>query len=336
MKVLAACVVAAGSSIGLLGCGSDSSPAPSPPAVAYPKSVGTVWKNHFDAFAGFNIDKIMKDYNDDSVVSIFRDNCGVSTDGKGFLKFKGPAKIKEMFNGLFTQLGNKLENVDKVGPVNAGTQEGAPKVIEGAGAGGNVFLTWATKNLEGTANEIKYATDTFSFKQTGEGDYKIFKQNIVVTEPQKTTCDAIDPQSDLNPPVDPLVSNIDKAWDNHFKAFAKGDAGLTDIMKDYSDDSILQVYNFADNKFEVHDTKAKIEQFFKTTYATLGADPNNWGIGVPLQQVDNVEKSVFLVWTSTNIPHATDTFIFDDAGDSAIILRQNIVLRPASRVQIEV
>jgi len=343
MKVLGKCAFVAGTSIGLFGCGgsdSDStSPTPAPTLaptqapVQYPKNVQTVWDNHFAAFAAFNESDIMKDYTDDSLVSLFNDECLGNTDGKqaaGYTTYKGKAKIQEMFTALFEQMGRDDTKIDteKVGP-----DSGNAKVIDAAGPAGNVFLTWATKGLD--TEEIHYATDTFSFKQV-DGDYKIDKQNIVISQ-KDTGCKA---ESQTKPTKEHAecvaapenCTKLEAGWANHFHAF--GQQSAEDIMKDYNDKSIMQVYDFTGKKFTVYDTPAKIEKFFKDAWAGDGTTKLDV-TGVPLEQLDEDYKSGFLVWQSNHIAHATDTFIFDDEG---MIVRQNIVVRPdlPQRVQVEV
>jgi len=280
----------------------------------WPMSVKAVWDNHFSAFGEFDISKIMKDYNDASLVSIFNDVCNAdgARPGTGYRVFKGRHQIQRMFVGLFNQLRRDASHIARVGP-----KHGQPVVIEAPG--GNVFLTWATTNLPPN-DAIDYATDTFSFRKHYSGRYTIHKQNIVVT--QQGPCPFTPQQWPSNPPRTPL----EKAWDNHFQAFGQQD--VRRIMKDYTQKSILQVYDWGSNKYTSYRGLSAISSFFSTTFRDLGKDP---GVTVPLLQLDQRELSVFLVWKSKNIPHATDTFIFDTDGRTATISRQNIVLRPNSR-----
>jgi len=340
MKVLGKCAFVAGTSIGLFGCGgsdSDStSPTPAPTLaptkapVPYPKNVQTVWDNHFAAFGAFNESDIMQDYTDDSLVSVFNDVCDGNTDGtqaQGYKTYKGKAKIEEMFTALFDQMGRDNTKIDgdKVGPDN-----GKAKVMDAAGPAGNVFLTWATKGLD--TEEIHYATDTFSFKQV-DGDYKIDKQNIVITQKNTDNQQCLPaaqtkPKTHADCQTAGACTKLEAGWANHFKAF--DDKSETAIMNEYNDKSIIQVFNFEDGSFDTYDTTDKILEFFKGAWKDITT------VKPLLEQLDADHNSVFLVWQSNSIKHATDTFIFDDEGK---IVRQNIVLRPdltLSGLQVDV
>ena len=159
------------------------------------------------------------------------------------------ADIKGFFSDLFIQL-KAFENVQTIGPKDSNAV-----VTEGEDlAERNVFLTWRTG-----VPEIKYAADTFSWSEGANGAAMIRKQNIVTTEPQK-------PCNSANVVASECVGSsgpeklICKGWDNHFAAFAAGagaagnatkiTAALDKIMEDYTDDSIVQVF---DNSVAVAD-----------------------------------------------------------------------------------
>lgn len=312
----------AGASLSLYGCGggddATTTPAPAPKGT----TVQLVWDNHFGAFGGFNVPQIMEDYDDDSIIKIWNDKCFVADDGakrNGLKLHKGKAAIQKFFEDLFKQLDNKLDNVNTIGPVitKAG-ENGNPVVKEITGdkvADGNVFLTWRTGNLG--AKAIDLATDTFSFKKAGDR-YMIDLQTIVVSEPNGACASGGDKPDD--PPADnPLF----KGWDNHFKAF--GAKNVADIMKDYDENSIVQVY---DNRDTIARTEAYAEfkgiapitQMFTDLFKEIGDAGDNVAVG--LLEIDTSTNSVFLGWRSNSHPKATDTFIFD--GDK--IRRQTIVV----------
>jgi len=107
---------------------------------------------------------------------------------------------------------------------------------------GNAFLTWRT-HLTG-AEEIKYATDSFSW-QLKEGKAKIWKQNIITTELGKP-CGEVEIDAKDCTANQPLCDG----WKNHFDTFGAGgptsadNAGaLEKIMKDYTAESIVQVFD---------------------------------------------------------------------------------------------
>merc|ERR1711992_172689 len=120
----------------------------------------------------------------------YNDNCFIANASdesaqqkrRGYREFKGREAIAGFFDALFNQLGNDVQNVNCLGPSKLG---GTCTPAEGAGNGpvvqeavpgiehANVFLTWRTANTTGgMTREIKYATDTFSFRNVG-GDYFI-------------------------------------------------------------------------------------------------------------------------------------------------------------------
>jgi len=136
----------------LAGTATDSADA-GPPST----TVQQAWNNHLKAFQKQNVNKIMKDYYEDSEVRVF-DNNG---DPKATY-FKGRKEIKGMFTSLFADLYD-LTTLE------------AP-VIQVDEVGRQVFLVWKVPGC-GYHN----ATDTFIFKEVN-GAMKIARQNIVVTK----------------------------------------------------------------------------------------------------------------------------------------------------------
>lgn len=119
-----------------------------------PKSVADAWKNHFDAFGAQDVPKILLDYDEKSVVTVW--NTG--DDSKA--EFKGVEGAKKLFQGLFADL--KDLSTLKAPHV---------QVDEDIGNGsGQVFLVW-----ECAGCGYKKVTDTFIFRP----DFKIGQQNIV-------------------------------------------------------------------------------------------------------------------------------------------------------------
>jgi hypothetical protein len=121
--------------------------------VAYaPTSVQAAWDNHFDAFGKQNLEQILLDYDETSVMRIYN-----TSDAKK-VEFFGVAGARAMFEKLFKDLAD-LATLD------------APNVDVDE-AGKQVFLIW---NCPGCGFES--CTDTFIFGP----DFKIKRQNIVVT-----------------------------------------------------------------------------------------------------------------------------------------------------------
>merc|ERR1719203_750934 len=101
-------------------------------------------------------------------------------------------------------------------------------------------------------------------------------------------------------------------------------------MKDYAPESVVLVWNTADDKaVERHTGLDAIRAMFTKLFDDLGA--GNPGLEVPFLETDETSKTVFLVWVSTNVPKATDTFIFNDAGK---IITQNIQIHVTSKASM--
>jgi len=316
-------------------------------------TVQLVWDNHFGAFAGMDRDKVMWDYDDNSIIMTYNDNCFLTNANataeaqqkrRGYREFKGRAQIRGFFDSLFNQLGNNVTNVNCIGPERLGgtctpaadanngpvVQEAVPG-IEHA----NVFLTWRTANTTlGMTRLIQYATDTFSFRNIG-GEYFIDLQTIVSTEPATATDTADCPESDQRP-VNPADSTeeIYAAWANHYAAF--GSKNLTQMMFDYDDNSKIQVFDNREGqqRLYTYDTLTEIEGFFNVLFQqiTAGADAQGEeGVAVGLLEVEPAFNSVFLVWQSNNHPKATDTFIFKGAkiAQQTIVIESNAAISPA-------
>jgi len=295
----------------LLGCGgggdestTQSPPGPVPTPYA-PKTVTEAWTNHFDAFATFDVAKIMLDYDEDSVVATFNDKCQnakFNETSLGYKEHKGTAAIKTMFEALFKAMNYSLASLNGVGPLNYGNATNGPSVIDGEGAAGSVFLTWGHKT-----GGFDRATDTFSFKKVGD-IVKVRKQTIVTTEPN-TDCE------DAGPTVIPTDGAIAQGWNNHFVAF--GTENTTMILEDYTEDSLLQVFDKEVGEYQDYKGLEKIGSFFDALWTALadGGDPKSKpGFGADLLKVEPNLGCVFLVWHSDAFPKATDTFIFNDAG----------------------
>merc|ERR1712203_333342 len=65
-----------------------------------PKSIQEAWDNHFAAFGGQDVDKILLDYDDNSVARVHNNVDGSTAE------FKGLAGIRQMFVSLFADLSD--------------------------------------------------------------------------------------------------------------------------------------------------------------------------------------------------------------------------------------
>jgi len=284
--------------------------------------VQLAWDHHLKQFVAMDFDKILLDYDEDSQIGVFNDFCegAVPAKPKGYTTHKGTAQIKTFFNNLFDQLIN-INNAHEFGPNNFG-QEGAGAVVKEATNGvayGNVFLTWRTQNLGDQS--ILFATDSFSFKKVGE-NFRINLQTIVVTEPNGTC------EETTQLPGPKEGSPLKKGWDNHLDCFTQRNSNTSCMMEDYTEESIVQVWDNTDNTYEAFEGLDRIQGMFVKLFAAMAAErtnpkyENTEGLEVKLLEVDETYSSVFLVWESTSHPKATDTFTFN--GDK--ITRQNIVV----------
>jgi adenosine deaminase len=126
-----------------------------------PQKVADAWQNHFDAFGKQDLDKIMLDYDAESVCRVYNNTDGVKKE------YKGQAEIRAMFAELFATLPD-LATLD------------AP-VVDVDEAGEQVFLVWMCPGCG-----YQTATDSFFFKRKHCGlfghKFVISRQNIVVTK----------------------------------------------------------------------------------------------------------------------------------------------------------
>ena len=110
------------------------------------------WDNHFAAFGTQDIDKIMLDYDENSLVRLHNDMTSETS------QFKGLFEIRTMYAGAFGDLEDLVTFSAPV--INVDEKEK------------QVFMTWKCRGC-GYDN----ATDTFIFA----GKNKIIRQNVVVT-----------------------------------------------------------------------------------------------------------------------------------------------------------
>jgi len=294
--------------VSLFGCG------PSPVPVYAPNNVADAWTNHFDAFGGQDLDKIMLDYDAESVLQIYNDACspGVMTEFVG-------NDIRGFFDELFTTLTptpglvlpvfTQLVDNPIVESCTLPCDEGLLK--------SKVFLVWSS-----VAQGIEKATDTFLWKDAG-GVVKVKKQNIVATQPSACTGG----QTPVAPNPDP-TSPITQGWNNHLAGF--GSQNRTMILQDYLESSIVEVFDWSEGPdaegMRIFTGLDEIGDLFTGLWFIMNAFMVNGSIGLAIPpefpRVEVDKQSVFLMWSSLAFPKATDTFLFDADGK---ILRQTIV-----------
>ena len=138
----------------------EGAPAGKAPLCTEPQGgpVQASWDNHFAAFGAQDVDKVLKDYTETSVIKVYNQ----VTDE--LVEFKGLKGVKECFTGLFKDLSDL-----------SGLAAPAIRVEEATeGKAGMVFLVWRCPS-----SGYNHATDTFLFDAAG----KIAKQNVVIMKP---------------------------------------------------------------------------------------------------------------------------------------------------------
>jgi len=253
--------------------------------------VKAAWENHFEAFGTQNLEKMMIDYFEDSVINV------VTVDGNSghskSTEHKGVEAIKNFFIGVFKML--KSDNEGKVISLEA------PVILVTE----NVFLCWKCPH-----SGVAHATDTFTFKE-GRDVAKISTQNVCLT---------------LSPT---RLDKVTAAWDNHFEAF--GTQNIEKMMIDYVEDSVINVVsvdaNSGHSKTTEHKGVEAIKKFFLSVFEMLETDKDGTVISLEAPIII-VKETVFLCWKCphSGIKHATDTFTFKEVGDVAKISAQNVVL----------
>ena len=113
------------------------------------------------------------------------------------------------------------------------------------------------------------------------------------------------------------AESVRAAWDNHLSAFEAQD--IDKILLDYTDASVLQIFNHRTQTLKTFTGVAEIKVFYEWVYETMS---DTSGLAIPVIQVTENPKQVYVVWScpSSGVVSATDTFIFDA---NNTILRQN-------------
>ena len=112
------------------------------------------WANHFAAFGGQDVDKILLDYVEEFVITVYNNADGTSTT------FRGLSGARDRFTGLFASL---WDTSDLAAPSSTLTR----LLVETL----TVFLIWSA-----AVSGYVRAIDTFLFNAQG----KITRQHVVV------------------------------------------------------------------------------------------------------------------------------------------------------------
>merc|ERR1712130_598558 len=123
-----------------------------------PKNVKEAWDNHFSAFGAQDLEKILKDYDDNSIIRYVE-------NGGEMKEYKGTSAVSDFFTGLFDIIQmDEEKNIPSLAAPVVDVEEAVD------GAPGMVFLVWNCPD-----SGIMKATDTFVFSE----DNKIRFQNVV-------------------------------------------------------------------------------------------------------------------------------------------------------------
>jgi len=265
--------------------------------VVHYEPVQAAWDNHFAAFGGQDVEKILKDYTEQSVITVYDQTTGTNT------VYKGLAGVRTCFEGLFKSLFD-CSNLDA--PV---------QVVREAAAGepGSVFLVWKCP-----ASGFAQCTDTFIF----DCNSKILWQNVVVVYQDPNGDGSVVAKNDT---VAPTGSGpVHAGWSNHFAAFGAQD--VEKILTDYVEESEITVYNHADGSSNTYKGLAGVRTCFEGLFKSL-FDCSD--LGAPIQVVEESvggeAGQVFLIWSAaaSGYQRATDSFVFNGAGK---ITRQHVVV----------
>ena len=255
------------------------------------------WDNHFAAFGGQDVERILLDYTEQSVITVYNQVDGSNT------VFRGLAGVRTCFEGLFSTLYDTSDLAAPVITVSEATSHEP----------GSVLLIWRAP-----ASGYSQATDTFIF----DSDSKIFRQNVVVSYQDPRGDGSIEMKNDSEAPTG--SGPVHAGWANHFAAF--GGQDVDKILLDYVEDSEITVYNHADGSSTTFKGLAGARTCFEGLFANL-FDTSD--LAAPIihveESVDGEAGQVFLIWSAaaSGYQRATDTFIFNGAGK---ITRQHVVV----------
>jgi len=256
--------------------------------------VQPAWDNHFAAFGGQDVSKVLLDYCEESKIIVYNWHDDTET------VYNGMAGAKECFTGLFAA----LPDLSGLAAPEIHVEEGNPKAV---------FLIWRCPS-----SGFVHCTDTFLFNDAG----KIVRQTVCILNEGA-------PAGKAPLCTEPQGGPVQASWDNHFGAFGAQD--VDKILLDYTDKSVIKVYNQVTDELVEFKGLKGVKECFTGLFKDLS---DLSGLAAPAIRVEEATEGkagmVFLVWRcpSSGYNHATDTFLFDAAGK---IAKQNVVImKPAA------
>ena len=238
-----------------------------------PATVQAAWDNHFAAFGGQDLDQIMLDYTERSVIRCHDHRSGETTVCEGL------TEIRAFFAGLFAALTD-LSTL------------AAPEIVVEEKPFSQVFLIWSCPS-----SGFPSCHDTFHF----DDDNRIIRQNIAYTSAAAPAPAPVDGEY--------APATVQAAWDNHFAAF--GGQDLDQIMLDYNEDSVIRCHDHRTGETTVSTGTAEIRKFFSGLFAALTDLSTLAAPEVVVEEGD--ARQVFLIWSceGCGFPSCHDTFHFD-------------------------
>jgi len=256
------------------------------------------WDNHAAAFGAMDVDKILLDYTEDSVIIVSDFTSGVDQ------VFNGLAGVRTCFEALFGYLEtNGGFPASLVVPENG-------LVVESD----QVFLIWKAE-----ASGIIKATDTFITDADGKFAIQTVTLWTAAGKPVLTG-ESVDLNAAMAETAPEMVH-----WANHLDAFATGD--IEKMVLDYNADAVINEYDFglAEGKeFSSYTGEAGVRELFPKYFGWAGEciEKDTMDVNLPVIHVAKGFIYLHVTFVCAGIPKWTDTFLIDDAG---MIKRQNII-----------
>eukprot|EP00475_Leptophrys_vorax_P032884 TRINITY_DN51262_c0_g1_i1.p1 TRINITY_DN51262_c0_g1~~TRINITY_DN51262_c0_g1_i1.p1 ORF type:complete len:131 (-),score=35.57 TRINITY_DN51262_c0_g1_i1:77-469(-) len=115
-------------------------------------------------------------------------------------------------------------------------------------------------------------------------------------------------------------TSVQAVWDHHFAAF--GGHNVPEIIIDYTEESVVNMYNHTDGTLNTYKGITQIEACFTSLFQSL---TDMSGTAAPVQSVDEKHKTLFLIWqvTGSGYTKCTDTFVLNN---DYKIIAQNVVV----------
>ena len=262
--------------------------------------VQPAWDNHFAAFGGQDVSKVLLDYCEESKIIVYNWHDDTETVYNGMAARQRPCILSRGASTAWrwrrsrrwhhtgrrrvTHAGLFAALPDLSGPRRAGDPRrgGQPEV--------------GLPHLALPELGFVHCTDTFLFNDAG----KIVRQTVCILNEGA-------PAGKAPLCTEPQGGPVQASWDKHFAAFGAQD--VDKILLDYTEKSVIKVYNqVTDELVEFKGLKA-VKECFTGLFKDLS---DLSGLAAPAIRVEEATEDkagmVFLVWRcpSSGYNHATD------------------------------